>query len=502
LQHKNKENRLKNNKIKQISLFFVPQVSDFINQNDDGIVKQLFLQEYKNIYNQEAQGKYAYYFSETAKVKGTKDTQEKEMTKLILKDREELLSLDNPVEFIFAHTSLGVGWDNPNIFNICFLRYITSESNKKQFVGRGLRLCVNSEGKRVFESKEEVKNEVDRINNLTIIGSMQYESFCSDYQKEAGWSKESQSKIGNAKNKQAKTITIKNDKKELAKELWKRLKTKTKWYINFNDLDKFYQSIITELQNSIINQKQISITKGDIQGNFEDFQAKEIIEELNINQIIVKIKQKTWLSVNEIKQILSQIDQNQIKKNQEAFVNLAIEIIERCKKNHIMSVAEVKYEATGNSFDDEHFVEEEKVSYHENLIESEKSLFNLVDCDSNQEKKFVQLVDKTPNVELLVKLPKGSEDKFHINTPIGKYTPDFALLINNSNKLYMIFEVKSKKPNDLSEEEKFKIQCAIKHFEQLGFETEPKYIDHKSADFLEISKLQQDLYSVYIPNAK
>ena len=255
--------------------------------------------------------------------------------------------------------------------------------------------------------------------------------------------------------------------------------------------------------SSEINQKQVSITKGDIQGNFEDFQAKEIIEELNINQIIAKIKLKTWLSVNEIKQILSQIDENQIKKNQESFVNLAIETIERCKKEHIMSVAEVKYETTGENFDDEHFVEEEREIYHENLVESEKSLFNLVDYDSNQEKKFVELAGKTPNVELLAKLPKGSEDKFHINTPIGKYTPDFALLINNSNKLYMIFEVQSKKPNDLSEVEKFKIQCAIKHFTELGFETEPyPYIDHKGADLLEISKLQKDYYSVYIPNAK
>ena len=173
-----------------------------------------------------------------------------------------------------------------------------------------------------------------------------------------------------------------------------------------------------------------------------------------------------------------------------------------------MSITEVdvKYEKTGENFDDQHFIEEERQSYHENLMESEKSLFNLVDFDSNQEEKFVKLADKTANVELLVKLPKGSEDKFHINTPIGKYTPDFALLVNGNNKLYMIFEVKSKKPQDLDDEEKFKIKCAVKHFEQLGFDVKPEYIDHKGADMLEISKLQkdcqQDCYSVYVPNAK
>ena len=133
---------------------------------------KLFLEEYQNIYNKCADGKYAYYFSETAKIKGTKDNQEKEMTKLILQDKEKMLSLENEVEFIFAHTSLGVGWDNPIIFIMCFLRNIASQDSKKQFVGRGLRLCVNQNGERVFE--DESMPDKERLNNLTIIGSLQY----------------------------------------------------------------------------------------------------------------------------------------------------------------------------------------------------------------------------------------------------------------------------------------------------------------------------------------
>ncbi len=182
------------------------------------------------------------------------------------------------------------------------------------------------------------------------------------------------------------------------------------------------------MQNAVINQKAISITRGDIKGkiNPDGFQSQEIIENFDINQVIAKIKEKTWLSVNEIKDILKKIDEKEMRKNQESFINIAIETIEKCKKNYIISIAEVKYEKTGENFDDEHFIQEERQSYHENLMESEKSLFNLVDFDSNQEEKFVQLADNTPSVKLLVKLPKGSEDKFHINTPIGKYTPDFA----------------------------------------------------------------------------
>jgi type III restriction enzyme len=504
LQHKQKEQRLKNEKIKQISLFFVPAVADFINEKDSGIVKKIFLEEYQAIYQQNADGKYAYYF---ATGKGTKDHQEKEMTKLILQQKEELLSLDNKIEFIFAHTSLGVGWDNPNVFNICFLRHIASENNKKQFVGRGLRLCINNEGKRVFEGAE-IK-DLDRINNLTIIGSMQYESFCSQYQTEAGWSSKDKPKMGNAAKKQATQIKIKQHKQSLATQLWQKLKPKTKWYINFNDLDKFYQSIINELKAEIIQQKQISIIKGDIKGNidYSSHQAKPIVENLNINQIIVKIKEKTWLSVAEINKILNALDFNEIKKDQAQFIDKTIAIIENCKKNHIMSVAEVSYQKTGEEFDDRHFFEQEKQSFHANLIESEKSLFNFVDCDSRQEKKFVELANNTSHVELLVKLPKGSEDKFHINTPLGKYTPDFALLVNGNNKLYMIFEVKSKKRINLGAEEQFKIKCAIKHFTQLGFEVATTEIEHpKEANSLSIANLiskMQDKnasYSVYIPN--
>ena len=334
---------------------------------------------------------------------------------------------------------------------------------------------------------------------------MQYESFCSQYQAEAGWNKNNQSQIGDAKKRISKQIKIKQDKKDLAKELWQRLKPKTNWYINFKNLDRFYENIITELQNAAIDQKAISITKGDIKRNInkDGFQSQKIIENFNINQVIAKIKEKTWLSVNEIKDILKKIDEKEMRKNQESFINTAIETIERCRKNHIMSIAEVVYEKTGENFDDEHFIQEERQSYHENLMASDKSLFNFVDFDSKQEEKFVQLADNTPSVKLLVKLPKGSEDKFHINTPIGKYTPDFALLVNGNNKLYMIFEVKSKKPKELSDEEKFKIQCAVKHFEQLGFDVIPEYIDHgKDSNMLEVSKLQQDSYTVYIPNAK
>ncbi len=503
--HKEKKEQLNNNKIKQISLFFVSRVSDFIGSNENplGIVKQIFIKEYRKIFKQEAEvidNKYAYYFSEATKIKDkTNDGKEQAMTRLILKDKEELLSMDNEVEFIFAHTSLGIGWDNPNIFNICFLRNIAGEDNKRQYVGRGLRLCINQKGERLFEDASILDKE--RLNNLTIIGGLQYEQFCGDYQKESSWGGSKESNIKNAKERQSKIINIKKDKKDLAKELWKRLQPKTKWYIEFKNKESFYKKIAQELENLRVEKKSITITGGDIKVNYDDnYQNIEIKTNYNKNQLIKSIKDKTWFSVKEIKKIISNVDIDKVKNNPDLWIKEAINIIEIEKKDYIMATAEVIYKKNGNKWDENNFVEDKRISYHEDLKESEKSLFDLVDCDSNEEKKFVNLADNTPNIELFVKLPKGSNDKFHINTPIGKYTPDFALLLNSNNKLYMVFEVKSKKPKELDPEERFKIKCAIKHFEELGFATEKKYIEHQGADSLELSQLQQkDSFSVYIP---
>ena len=101
---------------------------------------------------------------------------------LIMKDKERLLSLDEPVRFIFSHSALREGWDNPNIFQICTLKRSNSEISKRQEIGRGLRICVNRNGDRMDE--EVLEEDFFKINNLTVIASESYESFASSLQKE------------------------------------------------------------------------------------------------------------------------------------------------------------------------------------------------------------------------------------------------------------------------------------------------------------------------------
>ena len=101
---------------------------------------------------------------------------------LILKNKEKLLSFDEPTRFIFSHSALREGWDNPNIFQICTLKKSDNTMQKHQEVGRGLRLCVNQEGTRVDENY--AKENVMDINLLTVIASESYEDFVDGLQKE------------------------------------------------------------------------------------------------------------------------------------------------------------------------------------------------------------------------------------------------------------------------------------------------------------------------------
>lgn len=101
---------------------------------------------------------------------------------MILKDKERLLSFENPVRFIFSHSALREGWDNPNVFQICTLKHGgSSPTQKRQEVGRGLRLCVNQNGER--QDYDTLGSQVQKINQLTVIASDGYKDFVEDLQK-------------------------------------------------------------------------------------------------------------------------------------------------------------------------------------------------------------------------------------------------------------------------------------------------------------------------------
>lgn len=101
---------------------------------------------------------------------------------LILKNKERLLSFEEPTRFIFSHSALREGWDNPNVFQICTLKHSDSTTQKRQEVGRGLRLCVNKDGNRM--DAEVLGDKVQDINVLTVIASESYAGFVDGLQKQ------------------------------------------------------------------------------------------------------------------------------------------------------------------------------------------------------------------------------------------------------------------------------------------------------------------------------
>lgn len=209
--HFEKEEKLFNQGIKVLSLFFIDEVAkyriyDEIGEETLGEYGQMFEEEYSKVvsnYLDLFKTPYADYLRQfdvneihkgyfsidkkghciDSKVKrGSEFSDDISAYDLILKNKERLLSFEEPTRFIFSHSALREGWDNPNVFQICTLKHSNSTTTKRQEVGRGLRLCVNKEGNRMdFETCGE---NIHKVNKLTVIASESYKDYVGDLQKQ------------------------------------------------------------------------------------------------------------------------------------------------------------------------------------------------------------------------------------------------------------------------------------------------------------------------------
>lgn len=249
-EHLDKEKRLRPQNIKVLSLFFIDEVSRYRQHDADGNpVKgeyaRIFEEEYQRTaklpeYNtlfkevdltKAAEDVHDGYFSIDRKkiggrsVEVPKDTRgdtaaDNDTYNLIMKDKEKLLSFETPLKFVFSHSALREGWDNPNVFQICTLRDVQTERERRQTIGRGLRLCVNQDGLRVrgFE-----------VNTLTVIATENYERFAENLQREI--EEDTGIRFGIVEAHQFATIAITDTKGrttslgfEQSKKVWEHLK--------------------------------------------------------------------------------------------------------------------------------------------------------------------------------------------------------------------------------------------------------------------------------------
>jgi type III restriction enzyme len=273
--HLEKQKELKKHGVKVLSLFFIDRVANYV--ADDGMIKRLFDEAFERLKKRNtdfaglaaAEVREGYFakkkatkkdpaaFVDTAldeekKTQAEKDL-EREAYELIMKQKERLLSFDEPVSFIFAHSALREGWDNPNVFQICALREIRSEQQRRQTIGRGLRLPVRQDGLRL-EDRD--------LNVLTVVANESYANYVARLQSEyevAG------DVLQHFVTDAAKPVTVKRNPRvydtQNFRNFWNKLIQRTEYEINIES-DELVKYCVHRLNNTVFPEPHIVITRG------------------------------------------------------------------------------------------------------------------------------------------------------------------------------------------------------------------------------------------------
>ena len=590
LSHFEKEERLFNLGIKCLSLFFIDEVAHYRQYDDDGNellgdYGVMFEQEYINVLNDyitlyespyvnylrsiDVHDTHKGYFSIDKKTNRAINSVEKKGVcddisayDLILKNKERLLSFDEPTRFIFSHSALREGWDNPNVFQICTLKQSNSEVNKRQEVGRGMRLCVNRAGDRIDGSIQGLK--VHDINVLTVIASDSYKTFVADLQKDI---KDALCERPTKATKEyfaGKVILVDGERVEITEEQ----AVKIERYLGFNgyiDYDghvtdkyraaqesgsfaplpdelsgmadgihKLVQGVFDEkvLKELFASASKPQITENPLNDNFYKAEFKKLWNYINhkyaytvnfdsdeliaraiktiddglyvteltyvrtigaqgkddleftegktktttlknsggsnaVYDLIGKVAQGTTLTRKTAVAILQGIRSDKFamfKNNPEEFINKVVKFINEQKATLVID--EIKYDITDEEpYDSEIFNLGGSVNF-ERAVKAEKHITPYVIVDSDIEKSFaVDLERDEDKVCVYAKLPK----RFYIPTPVGNYSPDWAIAFYEGSVKYIYFVAETKG----SEEHRDAIEiaknlCAKKLFAKLS----------------------------------
>lgn len=490
-EHLKKELKLQSKGIKVLSLFFIDRVANYRQYDSNGTAQQgKFARWFEEIYmeliqksafqtldNHDVKEIHNGYFSQDKK--GVfKDTSGETLAdddtySLIMKDKEKLLNIHNPLRFIFSHSALREGWDNPNVFQICTLNETKSEMKKRQEIGRGLRLAVDSEGKRIYDRN---------INRLTVVANESYGDFAKALQQEieedCGVAFE-----GRVKNKQER-VTVKYrkgfevDPKFL--EIWERIKQKTSYRVYYDT-----KELITNASKAVkdippINPPSIRSTKVNIEMTNQGIETSYVGDRIErygnhewlIPDVLGYIQDKTELTRHTLAQIIEQSGRiNDILINPQLFMDLCSQAILRTLND--LMIDGIKYKKIGNANYEMRLFEEQELETYLNdfsftVSDASKTVYEeYIPLDSVVENQFARDCETSEQVKFYFKLPNW----FTIPTPIGSYNPDWAIVFEDNAKVYFVAETKSTGSSDvdldkLRKQEQQKIKCGKAHFEQ------------------------------------
>jgi type III restriction enzyme len=588
--HFEKEQELFSQGIKVLSLFFIDEVAKYRCYDDAGEqageYAKIFEEEYDKRLNEilsledspynrylnaiETSGTHNGYFSIDKKSNrlvnpdtGARSTETDDVDAydLILKDKKRLLSLDEPVRFIFSHSALREGWDNPNIFVICALKHSDNAISRRQEVGRGLRLCVNKDGDRMDSAAT-----VHQVNVLTVVASESYKDFVTALQRDISESlsarpRKADEAYFNGKVLKAEsgdvTVTpqmakaiyrylVKNDytngedritpeydeakkegklailppelaplaaqvfqlidsvysdsrlpgiedgrrtkvnplndnfhKKEF-QELWGRINQKAAYTVQFETPELVKKCVLTIDRELKVSPLQYIVQRGEQTADSsydelrqgEAFQLKETeTGALNASanssvkyDLIGKLAEATKLTRNTIGAILQGINVavfSQYKANPEDFMMKAARLVNEQKATVI--VEHLAY----NPVDDSHaldiFTQEKPKEDFSKAVKTKRHIYDYVFTDAANERTFVTELDSGTDVVVYAKLPRS----FFIPTPVGNYSPDWAIAFQEGKVKHVYFVAETKgslSSMDLRKIEECKVECARKFF--------------------------------------
>jgi len=604
--HFDKEERLFEQGVKCLSLFFIDEVVKYRQYGEDGEelmgeYGQIFVEEYNAALNErlsivpsayqaylrgiETADTHKGYFSidkkgraiDSTVKRGSEDSDDISAYDLILKNKERLLSFDEPTRFIFSHSALREGWDNPNVFQICTLKHSYNTTAKRQEVGRGLRLCVNNIGER---QDTETLGEafVHGVNMLTVVASESYAGFVADLQSEIKsdlYERPTKASVDYFTGKyiaigenEGRTMTVaeataaynylvRNDyvdddgnvtdtyreaadtsnfapmKPELAplaecvhklvqaifdpsilkdmtsnghetkvkdnpinenwkdfQELWERINKKYAYTVDFNGDILAVKAIAAIDRDLKVARLSYTITRGsqdDADFNVSKTETKRLDRAkggLATYDLIGKIAESTSLTRKTVTAILSGIGKDKqllFAENPEEFIAKMIRLINAQKASVIVN--HIKYAPSAEEpYTQDIFNMSRASDEYAKAFKAKRAIQDYIFTDGTSansiERKFAKDLDVADEVIVYAKLPRGPRG-FYIPTPVGNYSPDWAITFKKGSVKHIFFIAETKGTMDdleIRPIEKAKIDCAKLLFNKFSTD-EVKYHD-------------------------
>lgn len=468
--HFEKREQLKEMDIKVLSLFFIDKVDNYV--QSDGFIKKTFIKEFNRLKGEYSASKlnvdhvHKGYFAKRGEEYLERESsiaENQEAYELIMKDKERLLSFDEPTEFIFSHSALKEGWDNPNIFNICTLRETLAPIRKRQEIGRGMRLCVNQSGERIF---------LKHVNLLSVIANESYAEYVGQLQGEFvedGIYKAAPLPY-NAKRRA--TVRLKKGFEDATfNAIWERISKKTRYLVKVNT-ERLIDSCANKIKQLRISKPQVrveragvDIGKGGITARVIGTRAEDLNQSKRVIDCVELIKNETKLTRQTVAAILAKANNiTAFLNNPERFCFEAARVIkEELIKDY---VEQVRYEIISDKYPVSQF--EDIPSYKDVVQPVKNSIYDAIVYDSDVEKNFAVELDTDERIKLFIKMPNW----FKVETPVGGYNPDWAIVTakidlqgkEGKERIYFVIETKGDISN-LRPSEQAKIASAKKHFE-------------------------------------